>query len=624
MTLSGDPFQIGRYRPIYLWGGPGTIRMNRLKFMNQPVNEAAHHEVHQPQGAQRVLEHLYCNWVHLMYDWGFPPEIERQDWDDFGRAATIYHRMGSQVFAYVQTSNCVYAGSFRQKDWYARDHRGGKVYYYSGRYMACLTHPEWQEHLKEIIRGAIERGADGIFFDNLWHGEMPIALFGAWLGAAGCHCTRCKAQFLEFSGYPIPTRIRSDDPVVSVYLRWRAGQVTQLIAGMAEYADQLQPGTPVSANDYDIIMRNTYLVFGQEPRDLARVKRVTMVENFALPRWDGWASQRLANNALTIRNSLPLIGEAHLSVLSYDVGIGFDGVYAPRRYQQGIGEAAACGASMTIKGTEYYQDGQHTTLTPAEFAPVHQAIGAYNRWLEAHADGYQRRKNAAPVGLLYPAEKLWLSWGRLAPVYLGACQALLVEGIPWRVVTTPQELAGLKALLVFTPDGLEGLSLPPDLEPIYVPELDGWAPPPESLAARTPALRALLAWIAHGLMNAYMGSKLARRIFDGLGLPRLITQTALFRVPPQEARRGLVAALPQGITPRLESPEPALIEVWEQDGCLQVHLVNYAAQAQVVKLYFSRRVNARALSPDRDDPSVYSGEILDVLLDIYKVLLVGA
>jgi hypothetical protein len=596
--------------------------MNRLKFMNQPVDEGAHHEVHQDQGAQRVLEDLYCNWVHLMYNWGFPPEVEQEDWEDFSRAAELYHRRGGKVFAYVQSSNCVYQGSYRQKDWYARDHRGRKVYYYSGRYMACLTHPEWVAHLKGIIRGAIERGADGIFFDNLWHGEMPLSLFGAWLGAAGCHCGRCKAAYLEASGNPIPAAIQTDDPVVGDYLRWRADQVTALIAELAGYADQLQPGTPVSANDYDIVMRDTYLVFGQDPRDLAKVKEITMVENFALPRWEEGASPRLANNALTIRNSLALIDEAHLSVLSYDMGIGFDPVYPPRRYQQGIGEAAACGASMTVKGTEYYHEGQHTTLAPAEFAQVHRAIGAYQRWLEDHAGLYQNRENVAVVGLLYPAEDLWLDWHRLAPVYLGAGQALLMEGVPWQVVTPQDALDGLRVLLVFDPEELAGLDLPDELALVNVPELDGWALRPESLAARSPALRAALGFFAHGLMNAYMGVKLARVIFDGLGLPRLITQTALFQAPPRAARQSLLGALPAGLYPRLEAAEPALIEVWRQDGLTQVHLVNYASQPQTVRLDLGRPVSARALSPDGDDGWEYRGEALEVSLDVYKVLLI--
>ena len=357
--------------------------------------------------------------------------------------AAVYQRLGGKVFAYVQTSNCVFDGSFKQKDWYACDPQGKKVYYYSGRYMTCLRHPEWVAHLKEIIHGAIERGADGIFFDNMWDGAMPVDLFDAWLGGAGCFCENCQAAYRDVSGAAIPQHIDISDPQTRAYLRWRADRLTALIADLAAYVEQLKPGAPVSANDYDIVMRATYLVYGQDSRALARIKPISMVENFALPRWDAEPKPRLANNAVTIRNARALVGKAHLSVLSYDVGIGFDGVYPPRRYQQGIAEAAACGASMTVKGSEYFEAGQHTVLTPEQFAPVQQAIGDYNRWLEANAGLYQERENAARLGLLYPGERLWLDWFRMAPLYLGAGQALLYEGLPWRVVNPGDDLSDL-------------------------------------------------------------------------------------------------------------------------------------------------------------------------------------
>jgi len=139
-------FQIGKYRPIYLWAGPGTIRMNKIKFMNSPVDEDIHREAHTLPTAKLVVDKIYANWVHLMYDWGFPPEIEAEDWEDFRKAAKAYHQAGSPVFAYIQTSNCVYDGSFLTKDWYTRNPRGRKIYYYSGRYRVDWTHPEWIQH----------------------------------------------------------------------------------------------------------------------------------------------------------------------------------------------------------------------------------------------------------------------------------------------------------------------------------------------------------------------------------------------------------------------------------------------------------------------------------------------
>jgi hypothetical protein len=51
----------GRHRPIYLWAGPGTIRMNRLKFMNAPIDQEVHLEAHQAAGVRRVVNEMGCN-----------------------------------------------------------------------------------------------------------------------------------------------------------------------------------------------------------------------------------------------------------------------------------------------------------------------------------------------------------------------------------------------------------------------------------------------------------------------------------------------------------------------------------------------------------------------------------
>ena len=62
MQVATDPspmpnsFDIGVHRPVYLWGGAGTVRMNRLKFMGAPVDEAVHAEAHTPEGAWRMAE----------------------------------------------------------------------------------------------------------------------------------------------------------------------------------------------------------------------------------------------------------------------------------------------------------------------------------------------------------------------------------------------------------------------------------------------------------------------------------------------------------------------------------------------------------------------------------------
>lgn len=613
-------FEIGKYRPIYLWGGPGTIRMNRVKFMNYPVDEAAHMAVHKEPAAKVVVEEMNCNWVHLMYDWGFPPEIEKEDWEDFRKGAEVYHRLGSPVFAYIQSSNCVYDGSFVEKDWYAKDARGRKVYYYSGRYMVDWTHPEWRQHLKDLAKGALERGADGIFFDNLWYGEEPNGLMGAWLGGAGCHCDRCQAIYREISGKAIPEKILPGRDDVAEYLRWRADQVTATLQELADFIHSIKPDAPISANDFDMTMRNSPLIYGLDVEALAKIQDLIMVEDFALPRWDKEPKPRLANNALTIHNTQALISQdVHLSMLSYDVGIGFDPVYPPRRHQQGIAEAAAGGASTTIKGTEYNDGEKMTMLTDPAYKAQHAAIGKYNRWLEEHADLYQGRENIAPIGLLHPEEALWRHWFELAPIYLGAGQTLTVAGIPWRVVRKGDPLDGLAALLTFTPAD-KALETDETVPQIHVPDLSGWAWHEPTLVSQGGFAHSVVQSVGLRLMRAYHSSKFARHLMDRFNMASLVIQTNMFNLPESSIMETLVTSLPNDLTPTVTAPEPVLIETWQKGKQTQVHLMNYAKQPQKVTVHFGESIQARVISPDNEEAFELEGENLTLYLDIYSIL----
>ena len=615
------PFKLGKYRPIYLWGGPGTIRMNKVKFMDYPVDEEAHNEVHTPAGARLVVDDLYCNWIHLMYDWGFPPEVEAEDWEHFRKGAEAYHELGSPVFAYIQTSNCVYSGSFIEKDWYARNPKGKKVYYYSGRYMTDWTHPDWIQHLKDLAKGALERGADGIFFDNMWYGEEPNGLMGAWLGGAGCYCDRCRQLYREETRREIPEKIFPAKQEVADYIRWRANRVTDTIRELADFVHAIKPDAPISANDYDVTMRNSYLIYGLDVEGLSKIQDVIMVENFALPRWNEILEPRLANNALTIRNTRAFVrDQAHLSVLSYDVGIGFDPVYPPRRHQQGIGEAAACDASMTIKGTEYNNGTRMTMLTDRAYHAQHAAIGAYNRWLETHFDLYEGRINAAQIGLLHPEEDLWRHWSELTAVYYGAGQTLTHAGLPWRVVRRGDSLEGLATLLTFSPEDHGYGSDTPTLKSLHVPDLPGWAWKELSSAAKPGIWHNLVEKVGLSLLNAYHGSKFARHLMDKMNMVKLITQTTLFNLPEAKVQATLLAALPANIYPRVTADEPVLIEVWEKGHTLQVHLVNYVDKPQKITVQFAAPVKVESLSPDSEERLTLEGQTVSLELDIYTIL----
>ena len=616
--MSKPEISIGTHRPVYLWAGPGTIRMNRLKFMDAPVDEGVHFEAHTQVGAQRMREAGF-DWAYLMYDWGFPPEVEQEDWDDFTRAVRIYQEAGLRTFGYIQTSNCAYSGSYREKDWYARDPRGRLIYYYTGRHMTCWLHPEWIEHLKQMVRGVIEAGAEGVFFDNPWHAGQPLSFAGTWMGGAGCYCPRCRDAYRQAHNTEIPTTLNpSDDEASRTYLRWRTGVVTNTLAELAAYARALKPNVLVSANDFDAVMRPSYVIYGIDLPALAKVQDTLMIEDFALPRWE--ADQRmLINNALTLRTARALAGDTPVTTIPYDKGIGFDEVYPADRFVQGVVEAAACGAPAVVKGTEFFQDGQFTLLTAEPFSNQRDALGEVHAWLEEHADVFSGGENTAAVGLLFPGEELWFDWHRLSPRFFGAGQALTAAGLPWKVVARPEQLAGVEVLLTFG-DIPAGWEMPDNLRTVRVLDLPGWSLDRPSAAARIGRLRAPLAWLTGELFRSYFHSRLARKVLDGVGLSHFFLASPLFLLPEEAQIKALLSVVGHPSGPQAVSAAPVLVELWQRGGNEQIHLVNYARAPQTVTVRLSEHRFGRVISPGRPDQRV-EGETISLELDAYAILL---
>ncbi|MBN1262189.1 MAG: hypothetical protein JXB35_16040 [Anaerolineae bacterium] len=618
-------FTVGAHRPVYLWAGPGTIRMNRLKFMETPVDEAVHYEAHTLVGAVRIAQEARFNWAYLMYDWGFPPEIEQEDWDAFRQTAPVFQTAGVRVFGYIQTSNYVASGSYEDQDWYAVDPQGRPFHYYTGRYMSCWQHPEWQARLRDRVKGVVEAGADGVFFDNPWYGIQPLSLAESWIGGAGCYCARCTALFTGDTGRTIPVHLDPEhDETSQIYLRWRAARATALLSEMADYARMLNPDILISANDFDAVMRPSFVAYGIDLAALAKVQDVIMIEDFGLPQWKNSVSgrpARLTNNALTIRTARALIGNTPLTVDPYDRGIGFDTVYAPRRFQQGIAEAAACGAAMVVKGTEFVEpDGTFTLLTAEKFGPEREAIGTLHRWLGEHAGLFEARRNAARTGILYPGDRLWQAWRHVAPLYFGMGQTLLLDARPWRVVAEPVDLEGLDVLLHVTPLP-ETWEIPQSLQTLDVAALPEWRPPSQTFLTRNRWARRLVGALGQGLFRAYFEKRWMRRLVDRAGLvQKLFMQTPLFDVPEPRQRRVLLEALGPRQLPRVTAQLPVLMELWQQEDVRQIHLVNYADAPQLLEVKFERPVCGRLLTPQAADRE-FKAQNVELDLDVYAILL---
>lgn len=605
----------GLHYPIYLWAGPGTIRMNQLKFLNAPVDEQAHLEAYTPPGAVRLVQELKCNWVYLSYSWGFPPEVEQEDWYAFQRAAEIFHDLGVRVFAYIQTSNCVFSGSFKQKDWFARDPWGRPFYYYTGRYMTCWLHPEWQAYLKQRIEDAIARGADGIFFDNLWFGAQPFLVGSVWLGVAGCHCKRCRRTFYEASGVDIPTLIDpTGDERSRAYLRWRAEQVTQVVTALAAHARAIKPDVVISANNFDVVMRPSYLIYGIDLGRLCKVQDVMMIEDYGLPRWIPGSGHRppiLINNAITLRVARLLCSQTPLSTLPYAAGIGVDAVYTPRQFKQVIAEAAACHTAAVIKGTEFKERGAFTLLTAQAYASQRRAVGMYQQWLKAHSDLLDGVwENQAKVGVCLDSERLWFEWPAVAPKFFGIAQGLTALGVPWTVVHAP----GKQDMLVF--DVFRDKPIPMNRpQPAHTRNRAG-------LLQHSAWLRRLASALVVALYGAYFEHRLARKLGDALGLVHFFAQKAYFTLPSVQMQEELRRVVNEVPSPRAEAEVPVLVEHWRSNetGEHAIWLVNYANEPQIVTLSLPFHLSGFLLSPDHPSRQV-EGCKLQFRVDVLSVLV---
>jgi hypothetical protein len=402
--------------------------------------------------------------------------------------------------------------------------------------------------------------------------------------------------------------------------------MTGVIAALGDYARSLRPDVVIGANDYNAVMNPSYVAYGVDLAALARVQDVVMIEDFALPRWEagpGDDPATLVNNALTLRTARALIGDTPLSTDPYDRGIGFDPVYPPRRFQQGIAEAAACGATMVVKGTEFVEDGTFTLLTAERYAPQRAAIGQIHHWLADHADLYRNRENAASVALLYPGDELWQDWDRLASPYFAVAQALLAAGIPWRVVTEEDDLTGIDVLICFS-QSLSAGSLASNLTVVPALALPDWESPQPSLLARRAGLRSVVGGAVGWLFQAYMRWSGVRRLGDSLGLPQLIIQSPHFVLASHAARQALLAALGEPRQPQVSAEIPVLAELWRKGDQHQLHLVNYGSEPQVVSVDFGEPVCGRLLTPDvsaeRAHGTEFSGEGFSMTLDLYVVL----
>ncbi|MFO7893884.1 MAG: hypothetical protein R6U63_09125 [Longimicrobiales bacterium] len=609
---------------MYLWAGQATIDLHRVKFPDIPVDEEAHVAAHRPEAA-RELAARGVELAFLSWSWGFPPEEEAAHHEEFRAAAANYHAEGIVVLAYVQASNCVARGSYAGRDWYATTPDGRTVPYFTTRLMTCWNHPDWIERVSALSEEAIEAGADGIFFDNLWMGATPWVLGGRVGGFAGCACPRCEASFARTSGgREIPRRIGRDE-VSRAYLRWRAELVTRRLGEWRRRIRWHRRGAIVVANDCDVGLRDTRSLFGLDLTTAAPEQDLLLVENVAMPRHEPDRG-RLVSNALPLRFVRARAAGRPMAAVTYESGIGLDGAPSPVRARRAVAEAVAVGAGPVLKGTEYRDaSGAFSVITAPDFREVREAVGSLFRWLGDHPDLHADAHPAPEARVFLDGDGLRDRWVATAGPAFATAMALTRAGVSVGFIDGD----GLTDDAGHVPTSARGpVLVPPGARrPDHVGDASVVAVDPALLnSSRLPDVLDLrpVRWLLHPLLTRvgrlYFGSARVRRLFDALGLTRRFLESPYFDVP---ARYRAVAAL---IGPRsgpfVEATTPVLVERWRRpDGGWRLHLVNYDETPVRLTIHHDETDGAVLSTPDpgtrmlRTDP----GETF-LELELYAVL----
>lgn len=133
--------------------------------------------------------------LRLVWSPGFSHQGDQVQWDIMRRQIQKAHRKGIKLIAYLSVTNSfwqeMFAAEPASKGWKQINHDGQDVPYmaatYTGlvtRVLMCVNQQPWRDYIKYKITKALEAGADGLFFDNLF---------------SKCYCPICRKGFGDYT-----------------------------------------------------------------------------------------------------------------------------------------------------------------------------------------------------------------------------------------------------------------------------------------------------------------------------------------------------------------------------------------------------------------------------------------
>lgn len=327
---------------LYAWGGPGTIRLLRVKYHAPRINEASFMALYDDAALAEAKDKLGVTDMWVTSSWGFSNATEQPDRRFIVERLPNFAQYDIAPHAYVQGLNLV-TDEFADQDVFCRDPHGRLLPYSKGRSFTCPNKPAARAVIRQRVEAACVHPFAGVFIDNLMFGLPPFLVRQDYTSFFGCECEHCRAAFRQQYGYALPTGPRRSPQQIADTLDFRARTLTDLCAEMAGITRSA--GKVFGVNLYDPYWHTPEFHFGYSLSGLAPHLDYYLIENHAL--------------AASNRHLLPLIeaDDKPVFVVSYRDGISHDAAYTQADLDAIWSEAAALGYYPALKATEYVTDG---------------------------------------------------------------------------------------------------------------------------------------------------------------------------------------------------------------------------------------------------------------------------
>jgi len=330
----------------YCWAGPGTIRMIRVKYFTPRIDEQSLMTSYDYDYLAKAKELFGITDFWATYSWGFSDKTEQEDRSFLLDRLDNFKRLGIKVHAYIQGPNLVY-DEFPDKTWWARDEKDRLIPYYRGRRMCSIHNQGYVDYVVEKIRATHGLGFDGIFVDNIQHGQLGVPTQPGNLPFVFCgdYSAPARAEFRAETGTDIPDDFERDPDLTATYLNFRVEANTRYIECLADVVHE--GAMEFGSNFYDPKFDPKY-IYAIDLDKKTAAQDYILFENHALPSSDG-----KKNNAYIER----LIEKRKITkpvfVVSYRNGVGMAPQFAQEDLDNLYSEASKSNFLLCLKGSEF-------------------------------------------------------------------------------------------------------------------------------------------------------------------------------------------------------------------------------------------------------------------------------